>query len=186
MPYKDSEKAKINARKRVKCYQEKHPIWARANNLITAYRQIDKRKERGECTITEDWIMENIFTSKCHYCDTTGWENLGCDRINNDLPHTPENIVPCCTKCNKKRGNIPFEEFIKRMKEGETMLAKNRPDLSKTVVAKNDEGEVVYEFASTAEAGRRGYNAPSISTACRGCYKREGNHKYKGLNWFFK
>ena len=87
----------------------------RANLLAGAYKQSDKELNRGECTITAKWIVKNIFTSKCSYCDKDDWRKLGCDRIDNSKPHTPDNVVCCCEECNTKRGTKPHEEFMKEM-----------------------------------------------------------------------
>ena len=118
---KNSEKCKEYRRK----FREKNPDYdkqykrkyyntqiGRANMLASSYRKHDKNAKRGECTITAQWIIDNIFTSKCIYCGETDWTELGCDRIDNDLPHTPENVVCCCEKCNKERHLMPFEEFL--------------------------------------------------------------------------
>lgn len=88
----------------------------RASYLAGSYRQSDKLCNRGECTLTAQWIVDNIFTSKCHWCDETDWNELGCDRIDNDKPHTPDNVIPCCDKCNKKRGTKTYEEFLETLK----------------------------------------------------------------------
>lgn len=88
----------------------------RAVNLCSTYAYNDRNKGRGECTITPEWIVENIFTSKCRYCGKDDWSKLGCDRIYNDLPHTEDNVVPCCEKCNRERGCMDYEEFIKKIK----------------------------------------------------------------------
>lgn len=88
--------------------------FGRADNLIKSYRHADKKHNRGECTITPDWIVENIFNGQvCHYCGKADWRELGCDRIDNSLPHVPGNVVPCCCECNKKRGTTPYDEFMK-------------------------------------------------------------------------
>lgn len=92
----------------------------RANNLLKAYRQTDKKYNRGECTLTADWIIQNIFSKPCHYCGKTDWKELGCDRIDNSLPHRPDNVVPCCDKCNKKRGTTPFDEYLKLVGKSNT------------------------------------------------------------------
>ena len=84
----------------------------RASNLVNRYQQSDKEHNRGECTLTPEWIVDNIFTQKCHWCPETDWRKLGCDRIDNSKPHTPDNVVPCCEECNKKRGTKTYEEFI--------------------------------------------------------------------------
>lgn len=83
----------------------------RASNLVSNYQKEDKKYNRGECTLTAKWIIDNIFPMSCHYCGATCWEIMGCDRIDNSLPHTPENVVPCCTECNRKRGRKTYEEF---------------------------------------------------------------------------
>jgi len=93
-------------------WAEKNPKFYRANNLICAYSAADRKSNRGECTLTPEWIIENIFPKPCFYCGETGWEIMGCDRIDNSKPHTPNNVVPCCFNCNCKRGTKSFEEFL--------------------------------------------------------------------------
>ena len=86
----------------------------RAYYLLNAYRREDKAKNRGECTLTKEWIIDNIFSGQCcHYCGKTDWHELGCDRIDNSLPHTPDNVVPCCWECNNKKHTTPYDEFMK-------------------------------------------------------------------------
>ena len=179
MPFKDPEKRKTYNREYYKTPR------GRAKAMASALKRTDEKYNSGECTIDEQWIMDNIFTQPCYYCGETDWRVLGCDRMDNNLPHTPENIVCCCKQCNKKRGNIPFNVFIERLRSGEILLKKNRPDCSKPVIALNDAGEVVYEFPSTAEAGRNGFDRSAVCKCCNGCYLREGNHKYKGLWWYW-
>ena len=96
----------------------------RASNLISSYRTNDKKHNRGECELTAQWIVENIFTSKCIYCGETDWTKLGCDRIDNGKPHTPDNVVPCCKPCNDKKGSKSYEEFCEEMgiKEPPTLI----------------------------------------------------------------
>lgn len=84
----------------------------RAHNLVSNYQREDKKYNRGKCTLTARWVIDNIFSKSCHYCGKEGWEIMGCDRIDNSLPHTPENVVSCCVECNKKRGRKSYEEFL--------------------------------------------------------------------------
>lgn len=93
-------------------WRAKNPELSRANILVSGYQQSDKKQNRGECTITPIWIVYNIFPMPCHYCGAMGWEIMGCDRIDNSLPHTPDNVVPCCAKCNWKRHLKSYEEFV--------------------------------------------------------------------------
>ena len=74
----------------------------RAKGLISAYKEADKKANRGECTLTAEWIVENIFSKPCAHCGKTGWDVIGCNRLDNDKPHTSDNVEPCCLQCNIK------------------------------------------------------------------------------------
>ena len=94
----------------------------RAVHLVSGYRQSDKDANRGECTLTPEWMVDNIFTQPCHWCNKTDWTKMGCDRIDNDKPHTPDNVNPCCDDCNKKRGKKTYEEFLEIIKSPVTYV----------------------------------------------------------------
>ena len=96
----------------VKWYYTKE---GRAYTQIKDYKREDKKYNRGGIDLTVPWFIRNIYT-KCIYCGETDWKKLGCDRIDNNLPHTMENVVPCCLDCNNKRKRKPFEEFYWEMK----------------------------------------------------------------------
>ena len=87
--------------------------YGRALYLIGAYKRADKNMGRKKGDLSPQWIVENIFSQPCHYCGETDWRKMGCDRIDNSLPHTPDNVVPCCAECNRKRGTKDYEEFKK-------------------------------------------------------------------------
>lgn len=90
----------------------------RAKSLLGSYKRVDKEKNLGECTLTQKWILDNIFTSSCVYCGESDWRLLGCDRIDNNLPHTPENCVCACLSCNATRADRwTVEEFIEHKKK---------------------------------------------------------------------
>lgn len=57
---------------------------------------------------------------------------------------------------------------------------------SKAVIAVDKKNRIVLRFVSTAEARKNGYDQSAVSKACRGCFNREGNHKYKGLWWYYE
>lgn len=100
-----------------KKWEDNNPELVRATYLVQNYKRNDKKYNRGECTLSAQWIVDNIFTSKCQYCQKDDWKKLGCDRINNDLPHTPDNVVCCCEECNKKRNKIEYDEFVRQYKQ---------------------------------------------------------------------
>lgn len=89
----------------------------RAKYLVNAYSSADKKEGRGKCTLTREWIVDHIFSSSCVYCGDSDWRHLGCDRIDNSLPHTPENCICACGICNvEKSDKYSMEEFVEYRK----------------------------------------------------------------------
>ena len=114
--YQESNKEKLS-----KYNSQYHSVYiltakGRANSLLQGYREKDNLYNRGECTITDDWIVDNVFSGQCcHYCGESDWTKLGVDRKDSSLPHTPDNCVPCCRSCNEKKNKTPYDEFMKRI-----------------------------------------------------------------------
>ena len=136
----------------------------RAKYLLMNYRRADIEHNRGECTLTEDWIISNIFTQPCAHCGESDWKKLGCNRLDNNLPHTPDNVEPCCWECNIRLG----KEWTKEC-------------LSKPVYQYTLDGELVKIWSSTIECGRNGYQQANVSACCLG--KRKS---HKGHRWSFE
>lgn len=105
---------------KLKVYKDNYysTLHGRALRLVNHYRREDKNHSRGECTIDENWIIENIFSKQCVYCGESDWHKLGCDRKDNSLPHTASNCVPCCAKCNKNKGTTNYDEYIQKILGG--------------------------------------------------------------------
>ena len=97
--YYKNNKELINNKKKDK-YQENKLY--RANILLKEYNRADVLKGRGIGDITPEWIVDNIFSKPCAHCGKEGWEVIGCNRLDNSLPHTMDNVEPCCRKCNSK------------------------------------------------------------------------------------
>lgn len=72
----------------------------RASMLLCAYNYADKKRGRGNGDLTAEWIVENIFSKPCAHCGISGWKVIGCNRLDNNKPHTKDNVEPCCGKCN--------------------------------------------------------------------------------------
>lgn len=84
--------------------------YGRALYMLKSYIAIDLKKSRV-CDITIDFLINSIFNKPCVYCGDTF--NVGCDRINNDIGHIMENVVPCCKDCNTGRmNNFTHEEML--------------------------------------------------------------------------
>lgn len=147
----------------------------RAKLLLNAYRQSDKLANRGECTLTPEWIVENIFSKPCAHCDKKGWDVIGCNRLDDSKPHTPDNVEPCCFEHNRKLGALTT---IDRM--------------SKEVAQFTLDGELVAIYKNARFAAEEtGYLRRNINMCCNGGYssKKRGKWvnvtKYKGYKWSF-
>ena len=135
----------------------KNTPMGRASYLLMQYNREDKKRGRGEGDLTAKWIVDNIFTKPCAHCGKTGWEVIGCNRINNDLPHTKDNVEPCCYECNVRL---------------------NIGDKKKQVFQYSLDGELVRVWESLAEAGRNGFNSGAVSNCCNGKYKTSKGYKW--------
>ena len=80
----------------------KKRLQERESRLIYHYKA-DDRKKGLVCELTSEWMKENITSKPCIYCGEI--ENIGCDRIDNNIGHTKDNCVPSCIDCNLARGN---------------------------------------------------------------------------------
>lgn len=129
----------------------------RAHTLLNGYNREDKKYNRGKGDLTAKWIVDNIFTKPCVHCGESDWRKIGCNRIDNSLPHTKDNVEPCCLECNLK-------------------LATD--DKKKQVYQYTLEGELVRVWESTCEAGRNGFDQGSVSRCCLGKYKTSEGYKW--------
>lgn len=128
----------------------------RAVQLVSGYKRNDKKYNRGECTLTAAWVVEHIFTQPCAHCGKTGWKIIGCNRLDNSLPHTPENVEPCCQECNLKLEGL-----------GKKKISQYTLD-----------GELVKVWPSESECSRNGFHQGHISACCLGKLK-----SHKGFIW---
>ena len=105
--YFTEEERKAARKKVIKRYNDRHyednyntPI-GRARYLVNTYNQEDKRRRGCKGDLTAQWVVDNIFTQPCAHCGKTGWNVIGCNRLDNSKPHSIDNVEPCCEKCNK-------------------------------------------------------------------------------------
>lgn len=146
------------AAQKTKSAKYKSTLKGRANNLLYGYRREDKKYNRGNCTLTADWIVNNIFTQPCVHCGETDWRKLGCNRLDNSLPHIPENVESCCFSCNYKLYNP-----------------------KKTVYQYTLDGLLVAIWPSVNECSKNGYDPSTVAKCCNGKLKT-----HKGYRWSYK
>lgn len=84
------------------CKERQHNPTYRAKHLLCNYNTMDRNNGLGKGDLTAQWIIDNIFSQPCVHCGKTGWENVGCNRLDNTKPHTMNNVEPCCGECNTK------------------------------------------------------------------------------------
>lgn len=131
----------------------------RACRLVNNYNWMDKKANRGKGNLTPKWIVENIFTKPCAHCGKTGWNVIGCNRIDNSKPHTMDNVEPCCEHCNHVLGG-KLKALIVDQIDPKT-------------------GEVLHQWESASEAEiQLGYNSSHINACCLGKRKT-----HKGYIW---
>ncbi len=116
--YTEHKEQKIQYNKEYK-KKKYNTISGRAYNRWHSYDSTDNKKG-WQCTLTPEFIETEILTKSCIYCGESDWTKLGCDRIDNDLPHTPENVVCSCWACNDDRNKkkMSVEEYKEYKKRG--------------------------------------------------------------------
>lgn len=163
--YQTEEELKAAKKENRKRFNERHPNYnkikhteyyltpkGRAKTLLAGYKKADEKANRGECTLTVDWIIKHIFSGQiCPHCGESDWRKLGCNRLDNSLSHTPDNVEPCCYKCN-----VNLSALERR----------------KTVYQYSMDGELIKVWPSTAECLRGGFH--HADDCCRGKRKTAG------------
>ncbi len=122
------EKKKSNYRKRYKIgpdlEKERISNWKENNPKLVIQQQLRRRKrvkEQSDGSITNEFIDKLKLQSKfCAYCKCAlSTENKTIDHaipIGIGGPHSINNIVICCEKCNYAKGDMPFEEWVLKPK----------------------------------------------------------------------
>ena len=72
-------------------------------------RRFDKK--RGLENNLEVDAIKSFIELGCSYCGEMTLR-ITLDRINNNLGHTLENVVPACYRCNLIRGSMPYEAWL--------------------------------------------------------------------------
>lgn len=158
----------------------------RAKNLVSDYKWHDMKTYGFEEEVDFDgqWIVDNIFNEGCIYCGETDWKKLGCDRIDNLKGHTKDNVVPCCTRCNRLRSN---KFTVDEMKEIGAVIKKieNRHKeycikRSKKVASFDSDGNMIKQYIAASQVVEDGFSPKVVRRACQ---KFDEGYTYKGMYW---
>ena len=92
------------------------------NARWNSYR-VGARRRKIAWSLTKD-EFQTIGSGSCHYCGDVAIERKirsylnggsvfnGIDRIDSTGPYRRDNCVPCCSRCNRLKGDLPYDEFI--------------------------------------------------------------------------
>lgn len=94
------------------------------NQAISRYRQ-NARRRRIRWGLPE-FYAKQLMLLDCFYCGAKPAERListhrpwwgalkinGIDRLNSRDHYTPDNCVPCCSRCNYAKGQMSSREFL--------------------------------------------------------------------------
>lgn len=75
-------------------------------------------KTRGKLFLLSRSEYENIVNKPCYYCDNKLGKSVefasGLDRLDNSVGYTIDNVVSCCTICNRIKGEFltPEETIV--------------------------------------------------------------------------
>lgn len=77
------------------------------------YKQFDSTRGHKTLTITVREFCKQLAEAECHYCGST--KDVGLDRVDNSMGHSPDNTVWACSLCNMTRGDRFTVEQMKQI-----------------------------------------------------------------------
>jgi hypothetical protein len=74
-------------------------------------------KRNLDNTISFEEYCKIIKDRECHYCDISFADEVGynLNRVDSNKGYTPENVKPCCGKCNILMSNFSKEDLKARL-----------------------------------------------------------------------
>jgi len=117
------QKTKIVRLERNKEWREKNKkriselnvLWSKTpRGAFSRYKTRAKKKNIEFNIGFEEFIT--FWQQPCTYCGLE-IETIGLDRIDSNRGYVEDNLVPCCTKCNVMKLDMPTNEFIDHCKK---------------------------------------------------------------------
>lgn len=107
-----ANKRKYYANNKDKVLESNKAWWQTPKGRFTSYRR--SAKERGlKFNLSMEQFM--VYWQKpCYYCNDP-IDTIGLDRINSNLNYEINNILPCCTVCNKMKLDSTQSDFFDKI-----------------------------------------------------------------------
>ena len=77
-----------------------------------SYKHSAKSRGIPFCLSKEEF--DKHYNKPCHYCGEIV-NHIGIDRKDSSKGYSIDNIVDCCTKCNRMKRSTEYHEFIKKI-----------------------------------------------------------------------
>lgn len=102
----DVERHLAKKRRQSSNYRITNPV----ATIVNDCKASDKKKGRGENDLDRAFV-EELIRNGCSYCGDDQLR-MTLDRMDNSKPHTRENVVPSCIRCNYIRGSMPYTAWL--------------------------------------------------------------------------
>ncbi len=97
------------------------PDVIRVNRIFLDYQKRAREKNLDFALTKEQF--KDLMDSDCYYCGGEPKNSFlqhgkpisvyqGIDRLDNSKGYTPDNVVPCCIRCNKMKKALGHDEFV--------------------------------------------------------------------------
>lgn len=119
--YRETHKDEVKANKRRYYRENKERIlvqntrWAQTpRGRFSTYKNQAKHRNI-EFHLTEE-EFNKYWRNPCHYCGSE-IDTIGLDRIDSNGNYEKENVVPCCSICNKMKLDLSQKVFLEQIQK---------------------------------------------------------------------
>jgi hypothetical protein len=98
---------------RLAFHKKYYKVASRKLDAKFAQLKAQAKSRQKDFTLTKEFYFTLVTPNTCHYCGGTLPETgTGIDRIDHRTGYTAENVVPCCTSCNTRKGALEGAGFV--------------------------------------------------------------------------
>lgn len=97
------------------------------NEILYNYKYAAQKRNHSFLLTRDEF--KKMINENCHYCNSkpsnvkkhpslrSNYVYQGIDRKDSNVGYIIENCVPCCEKCNKNKGTIPYLKYLQIIKK---------------------------------------------------------------------